>query len=193
LEVPHEKDRLLLRPGFIIPDSDHRHKIEHCLFPTKEALQRIADLGIHVSTQPQWISMLGDAYAGVSNDEVMSRLMPLKTMLEMGISVSFGCDVPATPILEPNWAFAGAYTRTTFLDNTYVEEEALTMPEALRIHTMGSAYASFEEDVKGSIEVGKYADMVVWSDDLYTLDPYNDLIDFKAETTIVGGEVVFQA
>ncbi len=77
-----------------------------------------------------------------------------------------------------------------FNDNIYNEDEAISMSEALRIHTMGSAYASFEEDVKGSIEEGKYADMVVWSDDLYTLDPWNDLKDFKAETTIVGGEVV---
>lgn len=172
------------------PDSDHRHKIEHCLFPTQEALQRIADLGIHVSTQPQWISLLGDAFNNVANEEVMSRFFPLRTMLDMGISLSFGCDVPATPVLEPNWAFAGAYTRTTFNDNTYNEDEGLSMSEILRIHTMGSAYASFEEDVKGSIEVGKYADMVVWSDDLYSLDPYNDLKDLKAEMTIVGGEVV---
>jgi predicted amidohydrolase YtcJ len=172
------------------PDANHRHKIEHALFPTKESLQRIADLGIHVSTQPQWISLLGDAYKHVGSDEVMSRFMPLKTMLDMGITLSFGCDVPATPVLEPNWAFAGAYTRTTFNDNIYNEEEALTMQEALRIHTMGSAYASFEEDEKGSIEVGKFADMVVWSNNLYTLDPWNDLKDFKAETTIVGGEVV---
>jgi predicted amidohydrolase YtcJ len=172
------------------PNANHRHKIEHCLFPTKESLQRIADLGIHISTQPQWISLLGDAYKNVSNDEVMSRLMPLKTILDMGITVSFGCDVPATPVLEPNWAFAGAYTRTTFNENTYNEDEALSMSEILRIHTMGSAYASFEEDVKGSIEEGKVADMVVWSLDPYTLDPWNDLKEFKAEMTIVGGKLM---
>ena len=56
---------------------------------------------------------------------------------------------------------------------------------------MGSAYASFEEHQKGSIEVGKAADMVVWSHDLLSLDPKTDLTDLKAETTIVAGHVVF--
>jgi len=172
------------------PDSDHRHKIEHALWPREESLKRIRDLGIHISTQPQWISLLGDAYNKISNQETMDRFMPLRSILEMGISLSFGCDVPATPVLEPNWAFAGALTRTTFTENIYNEDQALTMKEALRIHTMGSAYASFEEKIKGSIEKGKLADMVVWSHDLYSLDPWNDLKDLKAETTIVDGEVI---
>jgi predicted amidohydrolase YtcJ len=172
------------------PDSDHRHKIEHALFPQGESLKRIRDLGIHISTQPQWISLLGDAYKNVGNDETMSRFMPLRTMLDMGISMSFGCDVPATPILEPNWAFAGAHTRTTFNGNTYNKEQALSMAEILRIHTMGSAYASFEEEVKGSIEEGKLADMVVWSGDLLEMDTLKDLNSLRAETTIVNGEIM---
>jgi len=172
------------------PDSDHRHKIEHLLWPAEESLKRIRDLGIHISTQPQWIIILGDAYLRISNQETMERFMPLRTILDMGISLSFGCDVPATPILEPNWAFAGALTRTTFNQNTFNPDQALSMPEALRIHTMGSAYASFEEDEKGSLEEGKLADMVVWSHDLYSLDSAKELKELKAETTIVGGEVV---
>jgi predicted amidohydrolase YtcJ len=122
----------------------------------------------------------------------MERFMPLRTILEMGISLSFGCDVPATPVLEPAWAFAGAVTRTTFNENTYNEGQALTMSEALRMHTMGSAYASFEEKEKGSIEKGKLADMVVWSHDLLSLDPKEDLSDLQVETTIVNGNVVFE-
>ena len=175
------------------PKSDHRHKIEHLLFPTSEALQRIKDLGIIVSAQPNWISMLGDGYKNVSNDETMARFMPLRTMLEMGIPLAFGCDVPATPFIEPNWSFAGAATRTTWNDNTYNPDQVISMADALRIHTMGSAYASFEEDAKGSIEIGKAADMVVWSHDLLTLDPKVDLVDLKPLTTIVAGQVVYQA
>lgn len=175
------------------PDSNHRHKIEHALWPQEESLKRIRDLGIHISTQPQWISLLGDAYNKISNVETMERFMPLRTELDMGLTLSFGCDVPATPVLEPNWAFAGALTRTTFNNNTYSLDQAITMPEALRIHTMGSAYASFEEDIKGSIEKGKLADMVVWSRDLYNLNPKKDLPDLKAETTIVNGEIVYNS
>jgi predicted amidohydrolase YtcJ len=108
----------------------------------------------------------------------------------MGISLSFGCDVPATPILEPKWAFTGALTRTTFNRNIYHPSQALSMKEALRAHTMGSAYASFEEKLKGSIEKGKMADMVVWSHDLYSLNPRRDLRNLEAKITIVGGKIV---
>lgn len=175
------------------PKSDHRHRIEHLIFPTTEALERIKDLGIVVSAQPNWISMLADGFDNVSNDETMERFMPLRTMMEMGIPLAFGCDVPATPYIEPNWSLAGATTRTTWLENTYNPDQVITMADALRIHTMGSAYASFEERVKGSIEVGKVADMVVWSHDLLTLDPMVDLVDLIPLTTIVAGQVVFQA
>lgn len=175
----------------VSPNPNHRHRIEHLLFPTPEALQRIRDLDIIVSTQPQWISMLGDGYKNVSDEATMARFMPLRTMKDMGIRMAFGCDVPATPYLEPNWAFAGGVTRTTWLDNTYNPDECISMSDVLRIHTMGSAYASFEESDKGSIEVGKAGDLVVWSHDLLTLDPVTDLTDLKADMTVVAGQVVY--
>ncbi len=175
------------------PDSNHRHKIEHLLFPTTDALQRIKDLGIVISTQPNWVSMLSDAYIHVAGEEAMARFVPLRTMLEMGIQLAFGCDVPATPFIEPNWSFAGAVTRTTWQDNIYSPEQSISMMDALRIHTMGSAYASFEDDIKGSIELGKVADMVVWSHDLLTLDPKVDLVDLKPLSTIVAGQIVYEA
>jgi len=65
------------------------------------------------------------------------------------------------------------------------------MQDAIRIHTIGSAYASFEENTKGSIEKGKVADMVVWSKDLLTLDPKTELVDLMVDTTIVAGQVVY--
>jgi len=173
------------------PREDHRHRIEHLIFPTEEALQRIKDLGIVVSTQPQWVSMLGDGYKNVTDEKTMERFMPIRTMMDMGIPLAFGCDVPATPYVEPAWAFAGAVTRTSWMDNTFLLDEAISMQDAIRIHTIGSAYASFEENTKGSIEKGKVADMVVWSKDLLTLDPKTELVDLMVDTTIVAGQVVY--
>jgi predicted amidohydrolase YtcJ len=175
------------------PDANHRHKIEHLLFPSNDALQRIKDMGIVVSTQPNWVSMLADAYKNVSNEETMARLIPLRTLLDMGIPLACGCDVPATPFIEPNWSFAGAVTRTTWLDNLYNPDQTISMMDTLRMHTMGSAYASFEEDMKGSIEVGKAADLVIWSHDLLTLDPKVDLVDLIPLKTIVAGQIVYEA
>ena len=160
------------------PNANHRHKIEHLLFPTTQAMKRIKELGILVSTQPQWISMFADGYRNMSDEKTMERFMPLRTLMEMGIPVSFGCDVPATPFVEPKWTFAGAVTRTT-RGGTYTPQQCISMKDVLRMHTMGSAYASFEEDIKGSIEEGKLADMVVWSHDLYAMS-MNQLKDLRA-------------
>ncbi|MCJ7813228.1 amidohydrolase family protein, partial [bacterium] len=68
--------------------------------------------------------------------------------------------------------------------------QKLTIQETLRIHTMGSAYASFSEDSTGSLEPGKYADLVIWSHDLYTMDPSESIL-LEAEMTIVNGEIVY--
>jgi len=173
------------------PKENHRHRLEHVIFPTIEALERIKKLGVIVSTSPQWISFYGNGYRDSTDEKTMQRFMPIRTMLDMGIHLAFGCDVPATIMLEPRWAFVGAVTRTTTSGYTPAPAECISIRDALRIHTMGSAYASFEENVKGSIEAGKVADMVVWSHDLYSI-PTSQLSDLSVETTIVGGRIVYQ-
>ena len=99
--------------------------------------------------------------------------------MEMGIPVAFGCDVPATIMIEPKWALLGAVTRTTRSGYTPAPEQRISIRDALRMHTLGSAYASFEENIKGSIEPGKLADMVVWSHDVYTASP-RELAEIEA-------------
>jgi predicted amidohydrolase YtcJ len=79
----------------------------------------------------------------------------------------------------------------TFSNQRYEPDQALTIQEALRAHTMGSAYAAHEEDVKGSIEEGKLADLVVWSEDPYTA-PIQRLWQIPVDLTLVGGQVVYQ-
>ncbi len=175
------------------PRPDPRHRLEHVLFPSTEALERIRKLGVVVSTSPQWISMFGAQYAEEgANEAQMKRFMPLKEMLDRGISLAFGCDVPATPLVEPNWALIGATTRWTIDRKAMGAEQCISMKEAVRAHTMGSAYAAFEEHSRGSIEQGKLADMVVWSHDLYTAS-LEELLNAKAEVTIVEGKMVFKA
>jgi len=70
-------------------------------------------------------------------------------------------------------------------------EESISMRDTLRAHTMGSAYAAFEENIRGSLEPGKTADMVVWSEDLYSASP-QQLLNIKVEATIVEGDVVYK-
>jgi predicted amidohydrolase YtcJ len=174
------------------PRPDPRHRIEHGLFPSPEALQRMKDLKIILATQPQWTVWHGDGFALGTNETTMSHYLPLRTMLEMGIPLAFGCDVPASIYQEPKWAFAGATLRRTSSNVVLTPDERLIMPEVLRIHTMGSAYAGCAETTTGSLEPGKLADLVVWSHDLYSLSPA-DVNDVQAEMTIVNGEIVYDA
>lgn len=172
------------------PRPDPRHRIEHGLFPTSSAIQKMKDNNIIVSTQPQWLTWYGDGYIESTNETEMNKFLPLKTMLDEGVNIAFGCDVPASPYQEPKWAFHGATLRRSGSGTQLTQAEKLTMQEALRIHTMGSAYASFSENTTGSLEPGKFADIVVWSHDLYTMPP-SELINLQAEVTIVGGEIVY--
>lgn len=174
------------------PRSDPRHRIEHGLFPLPAALPRFKNAGIILSTQPQWITWYGDGYATATDALTMSHLLPLKTMLGMGIPIAFGCDVPASSYQEPKWAFKGATLRRTTIGTPLTLAERINMPEALRIHTMGSAYAAFMEDSTGSIEPGKYADLTVWSHDLYNMNP-DDSNELASLMTIVGGQILYDS
>jgi len=172
------------------PRENHRHRLEHVLYPTRQALERTRKLGVVYSMSPQWISWFGPAMKQATDDETMARFMPLRTIEEMGIPTAFGCDVPASITHDPRWAFWGAVTRRGKSGYIPCAQECLSLKQALRTHTMGSAYAAFEENIKGSIEPGKLADMVVWSHDFYSMAP-RELNDLKAEMTMVGGKIVY--
>jgi predicted amidohydrolase YtcJ len=174
------------------PRADHRHRLEHVIVPTPEALDRIKRLGVVVSTSPQWITFFGAGWEEVFGEERMKQFMPLKTMLDKGIPLAFGCDAPATPLIDPKWALIGATSRMTYEMRPIRPEESISMKDALRVHTMGSAYAAFEENIRGSIEPGKTADMVVWSEDLNSAS-LQQLVKVRVEVTIVEGEVAYKA
>lgn len=172
------------------PRPDPRLRIEHGLFPTPAAVQRMKESNIILSTQPQWITWYGDGFREATDEATMNHFLPLKTMLDMGIHIAFGCDVPASPYQEPKWAFKGATMRRTTGGTPMTQDERLTIQEALRIHTMGSAYAGFAENTTGSLEPGKFADMVIWSHDLYTMSG-TESNDLAAQMTIVGGKIMY--
>jgi predicted amidohydrolase YtcJ len=188
------------------PRSDPRHRIEHCVITTPEATQRIKDLGVVVSTQPQFIRIGSKHWIDILGEKRAARGMVTREWLDAGIPVALGSDAPTTPWILPQITLAGAVTRVTLDDDRHHPEQAITAREALRAHTMGGAYAGFEEDIKGSIEPGKMADLVVWKrDPIATFEPFEgsgplDINSFmravgslKAAITIVGGEIVHQA
>ncbi len=172
------------------PRPNPRHRLEHCLYPTPKALERIKRAGLVISTSPQWLTWHGEMFRLLTSDKAMQDFIPLKSMLRLGIPLAFGCDVPASLFQEPKWAFAGAVLRMS-KGRPQNPDQHITVPEALRIHTMGSAYAGFAEKTTGSLEPGKFADMVVWNQDLYTMKP-NDMKNLQPVMTIVNGQVLYQ-
>ena len=174
------------------PRPDPRHRIEHCILSTPEATQRMRDLGVVVSTQPQFIRIGGDKYVDLFGAERGKRIIVTREWLEEGVPLALGSDAPTTPWYTPLATLIGAVTRATFSKVQYEPDQALTMQEALRAHTMGAAYAGHKEDVKGSIEPGKLADMVIWGADPYSTS-LQELWDAPMEMTLVGGEIVYQS
>jgi len=186
------------------PRPDPRHRIEHCVLSTPQATQRIKDLGVVVSTQPQLIRLGGDHFADMFGEERARRVIVTREWLEAGIPLALGSDAPTAPWITPQVTLGGAVTRLTFSNQSYQPQQCLTIQEALRAHTMGAAYAGFEEDVKGSIEPGKLADLAVWQRDPYTafeelskkpLDAemvIRAIASLKIDMTMVGGEIIYQ-
>jgi hypothetical protein len=173
------------------PRSDPRHRIEHAIITRPESTQRMRDLGVVVSTQPQFIRIGGDRYAELMGEERARRAIVTREWLEAGIPVALGSDAPSTPWSSPLATLIGAVTRATFSGQVHEPDQALTPYEALRAHTWAAAYAAHEEGIKGSIEAGKLADLIVWSVDP-TQSTAQELWDSTIELTMVDGEIVHQ-
>ena len=173
------------------PRPDPRHRIEHCIFPAPRTLARIKKAGIIISTSPQWITWHADMFRAATSEKTMQNLMPLKSILRRGIPLAFGCDVPASIYQEPRWAFAGAVLRVS-KGELQQPEERISIQEALRAHTVGAAYAGFAEKITGSLEPGKFADLVVWNRDLYQMRGA-DMRDLQPVMTILNGQILYPA
>lgn len=166
---------------------DPRHRIEHALWPGDESIRRIRKLGIVVSTHPQFIYAWGNRFG---SGPKVSEFIPLRSLLDQQIPVALGADPPAFPLWQPQYALWQAVARVSKGGRRFSSKESISIGEALRLQTMGGAYAAFQENDLGSLEEGKLADIVVWDRDFLTI-PTEDICNAKACTTIMGGKVVF--
>ncbi len=163
------------------PKPDHRHRIEHCELVDNKLMNRIRDLNIIVSAQPNFIGQwgnMGGLYEKRLGKERWQMLNPLAQFKKKGIHIAFGSDgMPFGPMYGI-WSCV----------NHPVIESRLSPEDAIYHYTYGGAYASFDETKKGSIEVGKLADIVVLSDDITNI-PQSDIKDTKIIMTIIGGKM----
>jgi hypothetical protein len=174
------------------PRPDPRHRIEHSVLNSDEALQRTKDLGVIISTQPTLIWAFADACERIWGEERAQRLIPTRTWLDMGVPVCLSSDAPSMPWWKPQATLCAALLRASASKKPVSPEQAMTIDEAMYAHTMAGAYADFAEDKKGSLEAGKFADLIVWHDNPYTA-AVEDIVNLTIDLTMVDGKVVFEA
>jgi predicted amidohydrolase YtcJ len=172
------------------PRPDPRHQVIHIYYPTPEAIERVRRLGLMANVQSVFIHFEGDTYIRNLGEGRGECVKPLKTLIKKGISVGNSQDYPSGPVSAGLGIWA-AVTRETRSGRVICPEERLTVEEALRTYTTWAARHIFMEDRLGSIEVGKYADMVVWNKDPYTI-PEHELRELKAIMTMVNGRIVYK-
>ncbi|MBW2154778.1 MAG: amidohydrolase [Deltaproteobacteria bacterium] len=180
------------------PRPNPRHRIEHCLCPTERDLERMKELGIVANFYLFHPWFWGDRHIhDFIGPERAYRMVPAKTAMDMGITVCAHSDcpvcTPGNPVWpsDPLWGMWAAVNRKTRSGADIGPQERLTPMEALRAYTINGAYATFEENIKGSIEPGKLADMVVLSDNPLDVDP-EEIRNIAVEKTIIGGEIVYE-
>lgn len=164
------------------PRKDHRHGIIHDCLPTEEGIRICAEYGIQMPVQSAFIQWKQepDAYLqSIMGQERLEKLNPIRTFLDSGIVVSFGSDAPCTapdPILWIDRAV-----------NNPNASQAVSVQDALRMCTYNGCFATFDEKERGSLEVGKIADMAILSADPYTV-PKESIRDIRVERLILSGE-----
>lgn len=172
---------------------DHRFRIEHAQHLHPDDIPRFAELGVipamqavHMSSDRPWaIDRLGE-------QRIKEGAYMWQALLKSGIPVVNGTDVPVEP-LNPIASFYASVSRKTLKgtpDGGYEPNQKMTREQALRSYTLDAAYGAFEEDIKGSITVGKLADFTIYDQDIMNVDE-RQLLDTQIAMTIFNGEVVY--
>ena len=171
------------------PRENHRHRIEHCGLNNPDLIKRIKRLGIIPVATPTSISTNGSEYNKYYGER-MDDMFPLKSYLEEGIIAAIGSDCLATPP-NPMYSIYGAVNRMDIeTKHGCGLRQKVDILDAIRMFTYNGAYASFEEDKKGSLEVGKLADIVMLSQDITSIHP-EKLMEVEVLMTIIDGKIVF--
>jgi len=173
------------------PRKDHRHRLEHCTVVNPEILKRIKKLRILVTPFGSYIYHHGEKMIPHYGARRVEMMFAHRSFLDYGIAVSGASDSPCGPY-EPLLAVQSCVTRKSAMGELLGDRQRISVEEAISLYTKASSYASFEEDLKGSITPGKLADMVVLGKDPRKVDP-DEIKDIPVEMTIVGGEILHRA
>ena len=171
------------------PRPNPRHRVEHCTLVNPEILGKMRRLGTIATPFCTYVYHHGEKMP-FYGEERLQWMFAQRSFLDYGVVATGATDYPPGPF-EPLLGIQSCVTRTDSRGNEWGPIQKVTVEEALRIYTRQSAYASFEEATKGSIEVGKLADLVVLGADPTQVDPMT-IKDIPVERTIVGGKTVYE-
>jgi predicted amidohydrolase YtcJ len=176
------------------PRKDHRHRIEHMgnWLATPKLMQRMVRSGIVAIPNIAFAYYIGDAILDCVGERRLTKAFPFRTLLKNGVIIAGGSDSPGYWPVDPLRDIATAASRKMRWGDVWVPEERISVSEAFAMHTTTASWVGFEENDKGTLEVGKLADIAVLAEDPFDIQPEH-IKDLKVEMTVVGGEVKYQA
>jgi predicted amidohydrolase YtcJ len=170
------------------PDPNRRHRIEHCTLVNPDLIRRIKANGVIPTPFWTYVYYHGEKWKEYGDDK-LAWMFAHKSFLDAGIRVPGASDYEPGPF-EPLMAIQSMVTRKDYKGRVWGERQKVTVDQALTIATINGAYASYEENIKGSITAGKLADFVMLENDPHDVDP-DQIINIKVNRTVIGGTTVF--
>jgi predicted amidohydrolase YtcJ len=164
----------------------------HAYQPSEQNFEDCRELGVAVASQPSFLYYLGESYYENVGDARSKWLKPHRAWIDEGIMVAAGTDSPVTPYYPFVSMWASIARRTEVNGIQMGTKQKVTREEAIRMYTINGTYLTFESDIKGSLEPGKLADMVIIDRDILTC-PEDEIKDTVVLETILGGETVYKA
>jgi len=176
------------------PRKDHRHRIEHMgnWLATPRLMQRMVRSSIVAIPNIAFAYYIGDAILDCVGEKRLTKAFPFHTLLKNHVIIAGGSDSPGYWPVDPLRDIATAASRKMRWGEVWIPEEKITVGEAFAMHTTTASWVGFEEHDKGSLAVGKLADIAVLAEDPFAIQPEN-IKDLKVEMTLVGGEIKYQA
>jgi predicted amidohydrolase YtcJ len=173
------------------PRQDHRHRIEHCAMVghNPDIIRRIKHLGVIPAAQPIFLYEFGDGYIRNFGEKRGGGMFPCASLLRAGIPVAGSSDCPVT-FSNPLLNIHTAVNRTTQTGRLIGPDERISVADALRMFTYNAAYVSFDEKKRGSLEAGKFADLVVLSEPLLSISP-EKIKDVVVDMTFIDGRKLY--
>jgi predicted amidohydrolase YtcJ len=174
----------------VYPRADARHRIEHCGVCTPDLVKRIKDQAMIPGPNSAFIGLFGERYLKFYGERVES-LFPCKSFLDAGIKSCIATDCSIVPE-NPMIGLYESVTRKSDEGSLVGGSQRIGLSDAIRMYTYNPAYASFSEKEFGSIEVGKFADLTLWSHEIMDKEP-ETLLENQCLMTMIGGKIVYES